>query len=105
LKKLAKLKVCLASEFLLEKGFNMQNLFREGVPYLSRREVAKAEKKETEKADGLAISDIDLGPEDVEMHAFMAKVKHRINEWCKARVRYRRIVVFRLPLGNSTNAT
>ncbi|KAL2851591.1 ribonuclease H-like domain-containing protein [Aspergillus pseudoustus] len=71
-----------AIEFLLENKFNMDSLYRSGVPYISREEEEKAVAKAVERQNQTTIStSLDVKETDHDSLAFLQVVRHLVDRW------------------------
>lgn len=73
---------CPACSFILAHGFNMQTMFREGVPYLSRPDAVKAKARAFERYSWKNdMPGIALGVDDTALLAFVEQSREKIREW------------------------
>ena len=68
-------------EFLISHHFPMGVPFRDGVPYLSRQEEARARQNELERHDKSKLVDIIIKENDLESLKFAARVRSEILKW------------------------
>jgi poly(A)-specific ribonuclease len=74
-----------AVDFLLEHGFNIQEPFKIGVPYLSRDEAELAKQKAKDRNDPNRFTDMVFDKEDVQTIDFMNKIRKETNQWLSTR--------------------
>jgi poly(A)-specific ribonuclease len=74
-----------AVDFLLEHGFNMEEPFKYGVPYLSRDEEKLAKQKAKDRNDPNRFADIEWEEGDLQTINFMAKIRKETSQWLKTR--------------------
>ncbi|KAL2797528.1 ribonuclease H-like domain-containing protein [Aspergillus keveii] len=71
-----------AIEFLLDNKFNMDSLYRSGVPYISREEEEKAVAKAIERQNQTTAStSLDVKETDHESLAFLQVVRQLVDKW------------------------
>lgn len=70
-----------AVEFLISHGFQLQQPFLAGVPYLSRDEAALAKKVAYDRLDKTQFEDLQLNSEDVQSLEFVKRVRQDITDW------------------------
>lgn len=70
-----------AVEFLLSHGFQLQQPFLTGVPYLSRDEAVLAKRVAYERLDRTQFEDLHLKAEDVQSLEFVKRVRRDITQW------------------------
>ncbi|KAL6717015.1 hypothetical protein ACLMJK_004929 [Lecanora helva] len=70
-----------AVEFLLGVGFRVDGPFREGVPYLSREEEARARAVAAHKRDKNNYEDIYVKVGDTEAFEFIDRVRNEVKQW------------------------
>ncbi|KAL2864456.1 ribonuclease H-like domain-containing protein [Aspergillus lucknowensis] len=71
-----------AVEFLLENKFNMDSLYRTGVPYISREEEEKAISKAVERQNRTPTStSLDVKDTDHDSRTFLSLVRQLIDNW------------------------
>jgi len=72
-----------AVDFLLSHGFNLEEPFKNGVPYLSRDEEKLAKQKAKDREDKSRFADIELQENDIQAIDFMNKIRQETNQWLK----------------------
>ncbi|KAL2819250.1 ribonuclease H-like domain-containing protein [Aspergillus granulosus] len=71
-----------AIEFLLDNKFNMDSLYRSGVPYISREEEEKAMAKAIERQNQTTTStSLDVQETDHDSLAFLQDVRQLVDKW------------------------
>ncbi|KAI9801093.1 MAG: Mitochondrial beta-keto-acyl synthase [Piccolia ochrophora] len=70
-----------AIAFLLSHGYSIEAPFKDGVPYLSRKEEAAARRIAMQRPDRMAFADINLREEDVEAVRFVSNTRALILSW------------------------
>jgi hypothetical protein len=74
--------ILTAIEFLLDNKFNMDSLYRSGVPYISREEEEKAIAKAIERQNQTTAStSLDVKETDHESLAFLRVVRQLVDRW------------------------
>ena len=74
-----------AVNFLLKEGYQIDDPFRKGVPYLTRQETDLAWERARMKFDPQAIPDIEIPSSDVQATEFMNRVRTGISKWQKTK--------------------
>lgn len=72
-----------AVDFLLKNGFNLQEPFKDGLPYLSRDEAQVAKQKAKAREDKGRFENIFFAENDIQGPAFVEKIRAETNEWLK----------------------
>jgi hypothetical protein len=74
-----------AVDFLLEHGFNIEEPFKYGVPYLSRDEAELAKQKAKDRNDPNRFTDMVFEKNDTQAIDFMDKIRKETNQWLSTR--------------------
>jgi poly(A)-specific ribonuclease len=74
-----------AVDFLLEHGFNIEEPFKYGVPYLSRDEAELAKQKAKDRNDPNRFTDMEFESDDVQTIDFMNKIRKETKRWLSTR--------------------